>query len=78
LNERAIASGRANVVAPDTTLVRGSMADAKLLTNKSGVDNVDVVFTSAAAMHCDDDIFAAAKAAALSPAKRAIIVHLKQ
>jgi hypothetical protein len=76
LNERAIAWGKTNVVTPETTLVHGSMADAKSLMNKSGVENVDVVFTSAAAMHCDDDIFAAAKSAALSIAKRAI-VHME-
>jgi SAM-dependent methyltransferase len=76
LNGRAIAYGNANVVPSGCALIQGSMADAKLLMKANDIDDVDVVFTSAAAMHCDDDIFAAAKEAALSLATKAI-VHLE-
>jgi len=76
LNERAIAWGEANVIPAECKLIQGSMADAKSLMKANGIDNVDVVFTSAAAMHCDDEIFASAKEAALSLARKAI-VHLE-
>lgn len=71
LNEMAIAYGKSHV-APAANFIRGSMADASRLFGRSA----DVVFTSAAAMHCDDDIFAKAKSAALSIARKAI-VHLE-
>ncbi|MBR0695913.1 methyltransferase domain-containing protein [Bradyrhizobium lablabi] len=76
LNERAIAWSKANGVAPTARFVCGSMGDAEALMQGIGVDQVDVVFTSAAAMHCDDAIFASAKAAALKVARRAI-VHME-
>jgi SAM-dependent methyltransferase len=76
LNERAIDYGKKNVAPSEATFIQGSMADAQQLVAKNGVSDVDVVFTSAAAMHCDDDIFAKAKEAALALAKRAI-VHLE-
>lgn len=76
LNNRAIQYATDNVVTKDAKLIQGSMADAKLLMQQSNIADVDVVFSSAAAMHCDDNIFAAAKDAALSIAKKAI-VHLE-
>jgi SAM-dependent methyltransferase len=76
LNRRAIDYGRANVVPADAILIHGSMADTRQLAASHGLSEVDVVFTSAAAMHCEDEIFAKAKDAALSLAKRAI-VHLE-
>lgn len=74
LNERAIEWGRKNSLPTSAHVVWGSMADTKSLT--AGIDDIDIVFTSAAAMHCDDDIFASAKQAALSLARKAI-VHLE-
>lgn len=76
LNQHAIDYGKVNVVPPDATLIHGSMADAGTLAATFGIPDVDVVFTSAAAMHCDDDIFAKTKQTALKIAKRAI-VHLE-
>ncbi|MCA1529376.1 class I SAM-dependent methyltransferase [Bradyrhizobium yuanmingense] len=76
LNDRAIKYGIDSVVGNNAQLIQGSMADAKLLMQQRGIGEVDVVFSSAAAMHCDDSIFAAAKDAALSLAKKAI-VHLE-
>jgi Methyltransferase domain len=77
LNEKAVEWGRRNVVSPDAAcLLCGSMADAKAILEREGIRTVDVVFTSAAAMHCDDAIFASAKEAALELAQKAI-VHLE-
>jgi SAM-dependent methyltransferase len=76
LNDRAIKHGIENVVGKNAQLIQGSMADAKLLMQQRNISEVDVVFSSAAAMHCDDNIFAAAKDAALSLATKAI-VHLE-
>jgi len=76
LNDRAIRYGTENVVGKNAQLIQGSMADAKLLMQERDLSEVDVVFSSAAAMHCDDNIFAAAKEAALSLATTAI-VHLE-
>ncbi|QPF93883.1 class I SAM-dependent methyltransferase [Bradyrhizobium commune] len=76
LNDRAIQHGIENVVGKNAQLIQGSMADAKSLMQRRNVPEVDVVFSSAAAMHCDDNIFAAAKDAALSLATKAI-VHLE-
>lgn len=77
LNERAIEWSAKNGVAPkDATIMCGSMADAKSLMQQNGANEVDIVFTSAAAMHCDDDIFALTKDAALTLARRAIM-HLE-
>jgi SAM-dependent methyltransferase len=76
LNDRAIAWGEQNVLPASAKIFGGSMADTLSLTSKHGIDGVDVVFTSAAAMHCDDKIFAAAKNAALSIGRKAI-VHLE-
>ncbi|WP_407151407.1 class I SAM-dependent methyltransferase [Bradyrhizobium sp. ORS 86] len=72
LNPHAIEWGQKNVVPAGTSLINGSMADASSLMSEP----VDIVFTSAAAMHCDDTIFGAAKMAALSIATKAI-VHLE-
>jgi SAM-dependent methyltransferase len=71
LNEQAIALGKSEVV-PSAHFIKGSMANAAALFDRSA----DVVFTSAAAMHCDDDIFRRAKSAALKIALKAII-HLE-
>ena len=76
LNDRAIDWSKKNNIAPTVNFVHGSMADASSLMKNAGVDQVDVVFTAAAAMHCDDSIFAAAKDAALGLARRAI-VHME-
>ncbi|MCK1504382.1 SAM-dependent methyltransferase [Bradyrhizobium sp. USDA 3686] len=76
LNDRAIQYGTENAVAKDARMIQGSMADAKLLMQQRNITEVDIVFSSAAAMHCDDNIFAAAKDAALSLATKAI-VHLE-
>jgi SAM-dependent methyltransferase len=72
LNEKAIAFGKGNVLPDNANFIHGSMADIASLFG----GQVDVVFSSAAAMHCDDEIFARAKAAALSIARKAI-VHLE-
>lgn len=76
LNARAIAWAKGNVVPPDCMLIQGSMANTKSLMKANGIDVVDVVFTSAAAMHCDDEIFASAREDFLSLAKKAI-VHME-
>jgi hypothetical protein len=76
LNQRAIDYGVANVVPDGTTLIQGSMANASELAAAHGLNEVDVVFTCTAAMHCDEEIFAKAKQEALKLAKRAI-VHLE-
>jgi len=76
LNQRAIDYGSAKVVPGGATLIQGSMADTMQLAATHGLGEVDVVFTSAAAMHCDDNIFAKAKEAALVLAKNAI-VHME-
>ncbi|MBV9562655.1 MAG: hypothetical protein JOY90_19780 [Bradyrhizobium sp.] len=52
------------------------MAGTSRLAALHDLSEIDVVFTSAAAMHCEDEIFAKAKDAALSLTKRAI-VHLE-
>ena len=72
LNEEAIAVGKREVLPPGAEVIQGSMADATTLFG----GQADVVFSSAAAMHCDDEIFAKAKAAALSIAQKAT-VHLE-
>jgi SAM-dependent methyltransferase len=72
LNEEAIARGRREVSPAGAEVIQGSMADATSLFK----GRADIVFSSAATMHCDDQIFAAAKAAALSIAQKAI-VHLE-
>lgn len=72
LNEEAIAVGKRDVLPPNAEVIQGSMADASKLFK----GQTDIVFSSAAAMHCDDDIFAGAKASALSIAGKAI-VHLE-
>lgn len=71
LNEQAIALGKSEVVTA-AHFIQGSMANAAALFDR----RADVVFTSAAAMHCDDDIFGSAKTAALKIALKAI-VHLE-
>lgn len=72
LNEEAINVGRREVLPSGSEVIRGSMSDAATLFK----GRTDIVFSSAAAMHCDDEIFAGAKAAALSIAQKAI-VHLE-
>jgi SAM-dependent methyltransferase len=72
LNEEAIAVGRREVLPPNAEVIQGSMADAATLFK----GRADVVFSSAATMHCDDEIFARAKDSALSIAQKAI-VHLE-
>lgn len=74
LNDSAIAWGRQHALPSSAKVINGSMADAETLMADSGP--VDIVFTSAAAMHCDDDIFAAAKGASLKIARKAI-VHME-
>jgi len=72
LNEEAIARGQREVLPAGAEVIQGSMADTASLFK----GQADIVFSSAATMHCDDEIFAAAKAAALSIARKAI-VHLE-
>jgi SAM-dependent methyltransferase len=72
LNGEAIAFGRQNVLPPDATIVQGSMADATRLIQQP----IDVVFSSTAIMHVNDELFGQAKAAALTIAQKAI-VHLE-
>jgi SAM-dependent methyltransferase len=72
LNEEAIAIGQREVLPPGAEVFQGSMADASTLFT----GRADVVFSSAATMHCEDEIFAAARNAALSIARKAI-VHLE-
>ncbi len=77
LNPAAVELGQKSVPSgSDILLVNGSMAAASESLQKAGVSGCDVVFTSAAAMHVDDDIFAAAKKEALKLARKAI-VHLE-
>jgi hypothetical protein len=77
LNQSAVELGQQSVPSgSDILLVNGSMATASEPLQKAGVSECDIVFTSAAAMHVDDDIFAAAKKEALKLARKAI-VHLE-
>jgi SAM-dependent methyltransferase len=72
LSRDAIDFGNREVILAGTKIIQGSMADASSLFE----GKADVVFSSAATMHCDDDIFAKAKEAALSIARKAV-VHLE-
>lgn len=72
LNPQAIALGRREVTPQGADVMQGSMADAASLFK----GQADIVFSSAATMHCDDDIFAKTKEAALSIAKK-VIVHME-
>jgi phospholipid N-methyltransferase len=77
LNENAVNWGMKNM--PDgcgARLMTGSMADIEGVLARNGVDAVDVVFSAAATMHVNDEIFAAAKQQALKVARKAV-VHLE-
>lgn len=77
LNENAVKWGMQNMpTGCDARLMAGSMADLEGVLARNGVGPVDVVFSRAAAMHVNDDIFAAAKRQALKVARKAI-VHLE-
>lgn len=76
LNARAIAWAKGDVIPRIARSFRRAMADAKSLMKANGIDVIDVVFTSAAAMHCDGEIFASAREDFLSPARKAI-VHME-
>ena len=77
LNENAVNWGTRNM--PDgcgARLMTGSMADIEGVLVRNGVDGVDIVYSCAATMHVNDEIFAAAKQQALKVARKAI-VHLE-
>lgn len=77
LNENAVNWGAKNM--PDgcgIRLMTGSMADIEGVLSRNGVDGVDIVYSCAATMHVNDEIFAAAKKQALKVARKAI-VHLE-
>jgi SAM-dependent methyltransferase len=77
LNEKAAAWGMRNMPAGcEARLLTGSMADAEGVLARSGIKDVDIVFSCGATMHVNDDIFAAAKQQALKVARKAI-VHLE-
>ncbi len=76
LNDRAIQWGRKNVLPSSAQVFCGSMVDTETILSQHGINRPDIVFTSAAAMHCDDTIFSAAKNAALAVGRKAII-HLE-
>jgi len=57
-------------------LMTVAMADIEGVLARNGVDAVDVVFSAAATMHVNDEIFAAAKQQALKVARKAV-VHLE-
>lgn len=77
LNKTAVDWGMKNMPAGcGAHLMTGSMADIEGVLSRNSIDAVDVVFSAAATMHVNDDIFAAAKQQALKVARKAV-VHLE-
>ena len=77
LNENAVRWGMKNMPEGcEARLMTGSMADPEAVLARNNIDNVDIVFSCGATMHVNDEIFAAAKQAAVKIARKAI-VHLE-
>lgn len=77
LNKTAVDWGIRNMPAGcKARLMTGSMADIEGVLASNAIDGVDIVFSAAATMHVNDEIFASAKQQALKVARKAI-VHLE-